>query len=115
MIMQIKNLTTKAIIGVNDWERKKKQKVIINLELEFSGDRASETDNLEDTINYRSLTDKIIDEVEKSSFLLIEKLANHVLKIVMENTLVKKAVVEISKPGALEFADSVSITCEARR
>ena len=105
----------RTIIGINDWERVEKQDVVINLELELDGTKAIETDHIEDTVNYKSLTKRIISEVEKSEFYLIEKMAGHILKVVLEDTKIKKATVEVDKPGALRFADSASVCCSGGR
>lgn len=115
MIARIKNLRLRTIIGIFDWERKTKQDVIFNIELEFDGRKAAESDNIEDTVDYKTLTKRIISEVEQSQFYLLEKLADHVLKIILENPNVQRAVVEVDKPHALRFADSVSIICTAEK
>ena len=115
MKINIKNLRLKTIIGINDWERTEKQDVIVNVEVELDASRATETDRIEDTINYKTLTKRIISEVELSKFFLIEKLADHILNIVLENKKVKRGTVEVDKPQALRSADSVSVSCSGDR
>ena len=115
MIIRIKNLHLRTIVGINDWERETQQDVIINVELEFDGTRAAETDTIEDTVDYKHLKRRIIDAVESSKFYLIEKLAAHVLSIIMEDKKVIRASVEVDKPHALRFADSVSVLCSSER
>jgi D-erythro-7,8-dihydroneopterin triphosphate epimerase len=53
--------------------------------------------------------------VEDGQFMLLEKLASEVLELVMENELVCQAKVEVDKPHALRFADSVSVSMSASR
>ncbi len=115
MNIRIKNLTLRTIIGINDWERVEKQDVVINLELELGRIKAMDSDRIEDTVNYKSMTKRIISEVEQSKFFLLEKLAHHILQIALEDKKIKKATVEIDKPSALRFADSVSVCCSAGR
>lgn len=115
MIIRIKDLRLRAVIGINDWEREHKQDIVINLELEFDGRKAGETDDIADTVNYKAITKQIIKEVEASEFYLLEKLSSSIIKIVMQDDKVKKASVEIDKPHALRFADSVSVICSADR
>ena len=112
VIIKIKNLKLKTIVGIFDWERTEKQDVIINAEIEFDGAKAANSDNIEDTVDYKKINKKIIEVVESSKFFLLEKLADTVLKIIMEDKKVIKAKVEVDKPGALRFADSVSIECD---
>jgi D-erythro-7,8-dihydroneopterin triphosphate epimerase len=58
---------------------------------------------------------RIVEEVEKTSFYLIERLAGFILDIVFENNKVTKATVEIDKPHALRFAESVSLELTRER
>ena len=115
MMIRIKNLRLRTVVGTNDWEREAPQDVIINIEMEFDGTKAAETDRLDDTVNYKAVKRRIIDAVEGSHFYLLEKLADRVLKTVMEEKRVRRAVVEIDKPHALRFADSVSVCSSAER
>lgn len=105
----------RTIIGTNDWERTTKQEVVINITLEHSASKAISGDNLKETVDYRTLTKKIIKEVTGSHFLLLEKLTDFVLKIIMEDPRVKNAIVRIDKPHALRFARSVSVELSAKR
>ncbi len=115
MIIRIKNLRLRTINGIFDWERKEKQDFIINVTLEFDEGSAPKTDRIEDTLDYKTLNKKIIEFVEKSQFFLLEKLADGILKLILEDSRVSQAEVEIDKPGALRFADSVSVQTRAKR
>lgn len=113
--IHIKNLKLKAIIGVNDWERKEKQDIIINIFFEIDAEKSSYTDNIEDTSNYRILTKKIIEKIEVSNFFLLEKLTDTILDLIMEDTLILKASIKIEKINAITFSDSVSVEMERVR
>lgn len=115
MIIKIKNLRLRAIIGIYDWERENKQDVIVNLQMFFDGQKAAQTDAIVDTVNYKSITKAIIAFVENSSFQLIESMASRIADLVLGDPLVLKTTVEIDKPHALRFADSVSIVCEREK
>ncbi len=115
MIIRIKNLRLRAIVGINPWEREQTQEVVLNVELEFDGAKAAASDRIEDTVDYKRLKRQIMQEVEASQYFLIEKLAARVLEIVRAESLVTRATVEIDKPSALRFADSVSVSCEFTR
>lgn len=115
MIIKIENLKLRTIIGVFDWEKRIKQDVTINIEIEFDGKNAGLSDNIEDTVDYKSLNKKIINYVEKNSFNLLEKMAICIGDIVMEDIRAKKTTVKVDKPGALRFAESVSITHKIER
>ena len=115
MLIRIKNLTLKTIIGVNAWERQEAQAVVINIEIEFDGDRAAETDALEETIDYKRIKQKILAYVESSRCLLLESLAQGIFNILLEDPRVLRATVEVDKPKALRFADSVSVVYSSDR
>ena len=115
MWIRIKDLRLRAIIGIEEWERKNKQDLIINVELEFDGAAAARSDSIDDSVNYKSITKAIIREVEGSSHQLLERLADRILQIVMEDERVIRSVVEVDKPHALRFADSVSMTVTGER
>ncbi|MDZ7373332.1 MAG: dihydroneopterin aldolase [candidate division KSB1 bacterium] len=115
MLIRIKNLRLRTILGVEDWERRERQDVVINVEVEFDGSDAVQSDKLEHTLDYKALTKRIIQEVESSRFHLLETLAQHVLNLVLEQERVIAARVEVDKPNALRFADSVSVVCSGRK
>ena len=115
MVIRIKNLRLRTIIGIHDWERKAKQDVIINVTIDFDGAKAGESDQIEDTVDYKTITKKIISEVESSSYYLIEKLSTKILNLIMEDHRVNQVAVEIDKPFALRYSDSVSVSCSAER
>ena len=51
----IKELCIETVIGVYDWERKIKQAVCIDLELGTQISAASDSDNIEDAIDYKEV------------------------------------------------------------
>lgn len=113
--IKIKNLALRTVIGFNEWERKKKQDVVLNVEMEFEAKKAIESDNIEDSLDYKKIKNKIIAGVEASNFQLLETLASHVLEIVMDHPQVLSARVELDKPHSLRFAESVSVTVSGQR
>ena len=113
--IRVTDLRLRTIIGIYDWERTNKQDIVVNIIIDFDASKAAESDDLKDTVDYKSMTKKIIQAVESSSFFLLEKLTDVVLNIVMENTLVDEALVRVDKPNALRFSDSVSVELSKKR
>lgn len=110
MIIKIKNLKAKTILGVYDWEKQVKRPVIFNIKIDFDCSKVSKTNSLSDTIDYNKLSLKIIEHTESSSYELIETLLNEVVDIILSEELVKKCEVEIDKPAAVAMSDSVSLS-----
>ena len=113
--IRITDLTLKTIIGTNRWERVTKQKIVINAAIDYNASKAITGDNIREAVDYKTVTKKIIYRVQKSRFLLLERLTDFVLKIIMENKKIKSATVRIDKPLALRFAKSVSVELTAKR
>ena len=84
MTIHIKNLRLRTIIGIQDWERKVQQDVIINIKLDYDGKKAAETDDIADTVDYKVLKRKVIDLVENSRYFLIDRLVHEIAALMME-------------------------------
>lgn len=115
MLIKIKNLHIRTVIGCEDWERDRTQSLVVNLELELTDEKSALTDDVADTADYKKIKNEILTRAEKTEFKLIEKLAGFILDIAMENPKVDRATVEVDKPHALRFADSVSVSLTRRR
>src|SRR5215207_5591467 len=80
-IIEIDNLRLRCVIGFSEHERKDKQDVVIGLRIGTDMRRAGNSDNPDDTFNYRTVTKTIIGHVEASSYYLVEKLAAEIARI----------------------------------
>ena len=109
-IIYIKDLRVKTIIGIFDWEREVRQIIKISYEVEVDINRAFKSDNIEDTFDYKNTSKKIIKFVEKSSFQLIEALAENISKIILQDEKVLNLSLSVSKPGALRGSKEVGLT-----
>jgi len=107
--IHIRNLLIRCIIGVFERERNHRQDVILNIVLHTDIATAARTDNLDDTVNYVALRDRICRFVEASSFHLIESLAEETATLCLEDPRVKAVDITVDKPGALTFAESVAV------
>lgn len=105
----IKDLLLRGIIGINDWEREKKQDILVNIILSADLKLAGESDRIDDCVNYRTITKQVIRHVEGSSRFTVEALAADIARICLQAPGVKRARVRLEKPGALRFATSVGV------
>ncbi len=108
----VKDLLLRCIIGAQDWEREKKQDVLINLVMHTNVEDAARTDNIGDALNYRTVTKAIIAHVEESSYFTVEALAMAIARICVVDHKVQRVIVRVEKPGALRFARSVGVEIE---
>lgn len=105
----IRDLRLKCIIGIFEWERKKKQKVIINVTIYTDLSKACKSDDIKDSVDYKQIKNNIIKLVQKSKFFLIERLASEITETCLEDKRVKQVKVYVDKPNALRFARSVAV------
>ncbi len=107
--IHIRDLLQRCIIGIYDEERREKQDVVINITLHADLRKAGQTDDIEDTVDYKAIKKKVIAMVDGSQFLLVEKLAQRIAEICLEEARVQRADVRVAKPGALRFARTVEV------
>ncbi|WP_425154920.1 dihydroneopterin aldolase [Candidatus Palauibacter sp.] len=108
----IRDLLVRGIIGVNDWEREKKQDIVINMTLSVDARTAGESDDVGHVLNYRTLTKRVIAHIEKAEPYLVEALAHQLARIAIVDFGAERAKVRVEKPGALRYARSVGIEVE---
>jgi len=107
--IRIKDLLLRCIVGINPDERKNKQDVLINITLFADLRKPGLSDNIDDTVNYKTIKNRIIGLVESSSYFLVEKLAEEIARECLTNPPVAAVEVAVDKPGALRFARSVGV------
>lgn len=113
--IKIKNLRLRTYIGIKDDEIRNQQDVVINVIIQYDASKAITDNCIESALNYRTITKKIIQYVQEGRFALLERMTQDVLDIIMSHEQVNEARVEIDKPHALRFSDSVSVSLMARR
>lgn len=111
----IKDLIARGIIGVNDWEREKPQEILINLELYGDLSKVGQTDEVEDSLNYRTIAKEALRIAETAERFTVEALASDIADACMEFEGLVKAIVRVEKPGAVRFADSVGVEIERQK
>jgi len=113
--VRIKDLLLRAYIGIKEEEINNQQDVMINVCLTYDAAEAINRNEISAALNYRTITKQIIGHVDGNRFALLERLTHEVLSIVMEHGAVQWAQVEVDKPHALRYTESVSVCLEAHR
>ena len=108
----IEDLRIQTVIGVFDWEREITQTVSLDLEMEFDIRKAAESDRIADTLDYKAVSKRLIQFVESSEFQLVEALAEHCARIVLEEFPVSRVRLKLSKPGAVRGSSAVGVIIE---
>ncbi|MFO7604206.1 MAG: dihydroneopterin aldolase [Gammaproteobacteria bacterium] len=111
-IIFLTDLRIETVIGVFDWEREIKQTVVLDLHMGADIRKAAASDQLEDTLDYKSVAKRIIDFVEGSEFQLVETLAEEVAGIILAEFNVPWVRVQLNKQGAVRGARDVGVIIE---
>jgi FolB domain-containing protein len=111
----IKDLLIRGVIGVSDYERSDRQDILINIVLFVDTSTAGKTDQVEDSVNYRTVAKKIIAHVESTARYTVEALAADLSNICLSEKGVERARVRVEKPGAVRFSKSVGVEIERVR
>jgi len=111
-IIYLHDLKVDCVIGVWDWERKIKQTITIDLDMGFDIRKAAASDNLEDTLSYKDVSKRVASFIEDSRFQLVERMAEEVANILLNEFDIKWCRVRINKFGAVRGAGDVGILIE---
>jgi len=111
----VSDLVCRCVIGVEEWERREPQDVLVSLTLAADLTPAGKSDQIEDALDYRALKKRVLIEAEASHFHLIEALAERVAEICLEDERVEEVQVRVEKPGALRFARTVAVEIDRRK
>lgn len=111
----IRGLEIECIIGFIDWERRVKQKVVLDLELPVDCARAARADDVADTLDYKQVVDQVSALVAGSEFMLVETMAQRVAELILNNFGVEWVRVTVNKPGAIRGLRDVGVSLERHR
>jgi len=111
-IVFIRSLKIDTIIGIYDWERKIRQDVILDLEMSCDVRRAAATEKIEDALDYKAVTKRLIAFVQQSQFQLVETLAERCTEIVRQEFGVRWVRLSVNKIGAVSGARDVGVVIE---
>ena len=111
----LSGLTTECIIGIWDWERRVRQKVVVDIEMATDIRRAAATDSIDDTLDYKRVSKRLLQFIGDSQFQLVETLTERIAEIVVCEFGVAWVRVRLNKQGAIRGARDVGIQIERRR
>ncbi len=111
----VEDLKIQTVIGIFEWEREIKQTVSIDLEMEFDIRAAARSDSIADTLDYKAVSKRLIQFVEKSEFQLVEALAERCAAIILDEFPVNWVRVKLGKPGAVRGSTAVGVIIERGR
>ena len=111
-IVFIRDLQIETVIGIYDWERKVRQIISLDIDMATDIQKAANSDNIDDTLSYKTVAKRLIAFVEESEFELVEALAEKICSIILEEFEVPWVRLTLNKPGAVRGSKSVGVMIE---
>ncbi len=108
----VKDLILKISIGIHNFEKKKKQRVKFNLDINIDPGLVPDDNNLNSIINYEDVIKNIKKITNRKHYLLLETLAEKIFLKLFENKRVKKVKLRIEKLDVFQNTSSVGIEIE---
>jgi FolB domain-containing protein len=108
----INDLLIRGVIGISEREREQPQDILVNITIFADISKAGKSDNVEDSVNYRTVAKKVLSHVEKVQRYTVEALATDIADMVLSEPNVMKVRVKVEKPGAVRFSKSVGVEIE---
>ncbi len=114
-IVFIRDLRIETVIGIYDWEREINQTVVFDLEMGADIGTAAESDAIEDALDYKAVSKRLVSFVRESKFHLVETLAERCAEIVLDEFNVPWVRLTLNKIGAVSTARDVGVIIERSR
>ena len=111
----IEALEIECVIGIYDWERKIRQPLQFDIEMDFDNRKPAASDDIADTLDYKAVSKRLIDFVSQSSYGLVEALAEECCRIILEEFGVAHVRLKLSKIGAVRGAKAVGVILQRSR
>jgi len=104
--------------GLFDHERRDGQDFFVDLTLHVDLTNASQSDAIDDTVNYAEITNLVVEEITSNPVNLIEKLAGRIAERVLDQhkrvTTVSVTVHKPQAPVAAQLKDIAVVVTRAR-
>lgn len=111
-IIYLHGLKVDCVIGCWEWERRIVQSLVIDLDMGFETLKSAESDCLEDALSYKDVAKRVAGFVSESKFNLLEKLAEEIARIILDEFPATWCRVKLNKFGAVSGARDVGIIIE---
>jgi FolB domain-containing protein len=109
----IRDLRMRCTLGVRDEERRDRQEVLVSAWLKVDLNAAGQSDDIGQSVDYRAICKRLLQDAESSDFTLAEALAEHLAAACLSVPGVRAVRLRVEKPCALRFARTVWV--EVRR
>jgi len=114
-IIFIDELRLPTLIGIYPREQMVPQTIEISLQIGTSTMNAGNTDDIRDTIDYAAVVERLRGDLEQQHFHLLEKLAEHVANVTLDDFGAIWVRVSIAKLGVMRGVRKAGVIIERSR
>ncbi len=111
-IIYIHGLQCRCRVGVWDWEKKVDQTLVLDIDLATDIKPAAESDKLQDTLDYKKISDRVIEYAQENTFDLIETLVERLADTILNEFDVPWVRIKLDKGGVVKNVNHVGILIE---
>ena len=111
----INDLIFNTSIGIHDFEKKQKQQIKFNIEIDINSSLKPSNTNLNTIVNYEDVISNIKILTQKKHYDLLEVLAEDIFLDLFENKNIIKIKLKIEKPAIIKNTASVGIEITKKR
>lgn len=108
----IEDLALEAVIGVYEWEKHIHQRLLLTLELGCDIARAAHDDDLNATLDYAAISQRLGTFCRDNRFELVETFAERIATLLREEFGIAWLRLTLKKPGAVANAAFVGVRIE---
>lgn len=108
----IHGLQCECVIGVWKWEKAITQTLVLDIDLATDISPAAASDELADTLDYKAISDRVIEYAKAHPFDLIETLIERISEVILKEFDVPWVRIKLDKGGAVKNVKHVGVVIE---
>jgi len=102
-------------LGVPEWERMTPQTIILDIEIGYDLSNACQSDDVNDTIDYGAVVSRVRDTLQENSFQLVEKLAEHLCQLILNEFNALSVKIKVAKPTILPGLKALGVIIQRQK
>ena len=111
----VRDLEIIALLGVHEHEKRKAQRIVVNIDLSVREEPTSLADDIKNVVSYEAVVRRVEAIVAQGHVHLVETLAERIAEACLADERVSAARVRIEKPDIIPNARSVGVEIERLR
>ncbi|MCL2872677.1 MAG: dihydroneopterin aldolase [Betaproteobacteria bacterium] len=105
----VRDLKLETLIGVYAWEKKLPQTVLLDMDIGIASKKVFESDMLENALDYSQIVARLQTLAKKHDYLLLERFAEAVAQMVLNEFQAPWVRVRVRKPALLAGVKEIGV------